>query len=191
MIAVRPGSDAWRVLELVVRRPGQLDAAEIGSLLWRPRWRTKEEYFAARSVIVRESSTWTSRVGVFLNRLQERGYIEHCRPPVVAPKWAALARRKPARAIAEASEEEIERSPEDPRVRLLGELARRKTPCSAQEWVTGTPTGSGPRPPVWGNVQRAVADLVEWGLVIPPTSRWPTPAGIALITGATSPAVSA
>ena len=188
MIVVRPGSDAWRVLALVVANPGQLDARAVGVELWRPRLlrapphATLDELrrFTAvqrvqvermRAEVLAHEAEWTSRASGFFRRLQERGFLERRRPPRVAEGWRRLAAENPGRAIDEARDADIPGDLPSLRIDLLADLVSR-SPSSLTDWVGATPPG---------NVQRAVADLVEWGLVVPSSFRWPTEAGIAYI----------
>jgi hypothetical protein len=180
MIAVRPGLPAWQVLALVVAKPGQLDAEAIGQALWRPKFRTRDEYFAARAAIVANGASWTTRASDLLHRLQQRGLVERMRPPRVATRWADLDAADAADAIEDAAGEDYAPDPSGLRAKLLADLVRR-APATVSAWVGAAPAG---------NVQRCVTDLVEWGLVVPPSFRWPTAAGTALIRGTVQVAAS-
>jgi hypothetical protein len=91
---------------------------------------------------------------------------------MVAEEWADLAAEDPRAVIREAADTDGVPDPTGLRAALLAELVRR-TPATVAAWV-----GAGPS----GHIVRAVADLVEWGVVVPPSRRWPTAAGVDLVT---------
>lgn len=174
MIAVRPGRPAFDVLALVVAHPGQLDAAAIGQRLWRPRVTGTADYLRVRAAIVSHAGDWTSRAAGLLHRLQQQALVERVRPPQVAEEWAELAAVEgtgPREVVEAAADTEGPPDPSGLRVALLADLVRR-APATVAAWVGDAPAG---------HVQRAVADLVEWGVVVPPSRRWPTPDGVALV----------
>jgi hypothetical protein len=164
MIAVRPGKPAFDVLRLVVNQPGQLSAEDIGQVLWRPRLTNPRDYLAVRRAIVEDAAKWTTRASELLHGLQKRDFVERVRPPMVAEEWADLAAEDPRAVIREAADTDGVPDPTGLRAALLAELVRR-TPATAS-----------------GHIVRAVADLVEWGVVVPPSRRWPTAAGVDLVT---------
>jgi hypothetical protein len=174
MIAVRPGKPAFDVLRLVVNRPGQLTAEDIGQTLWRPRVTGTANYLAVRAAIRDGSAEWTTRASDLLNRLRQRGLVERQRPPFVAEEWTELAAEDPREVVANAAEGDGPIDPTGLRAALLAELVRR-APATMADWVGAAPSG---------NINRAVADLVEWGVVIHPLRRWPTDAGVELVTNA-------
>ncbi|HNC95208.1 MAG TPA: hypothetical protein PKW90_03725 [Myxococcota bacterium] len=160
------------VLRILVKQPGSLDAEAIGQTLWRPKI-TPTNYLQVRKAIIEHGASWSARASTILHRLVEAELVERQRPPQVAQRWQHLARRNPASAIAEAASSEPSPDPSGRKAELLGRLAKQK-PATMEEWL-------GKSPP--GNIQRAVQDLIEWGLVIPPAFRWPTKAGVDLIKG--------
>ena len=185
MIATpRPGTDHWRVLDLVARYPGQLDAERIGERLWRPRITGTGDYLAARQAIRDGSKRWTSAASRILGRLQEAGLVERMRAPAVHEDWAGGLDGDLGELIQQAAEtasaEDIVRGlgadPSGTRAAVLGWLVERR-PSSVREWVGATPTGA---------IQRAVSDLYAWGVVVPPSFRWPTEKGATLVFGEVS-----
>src|SRR5574343_780304 len=87
MIAVRPGSDAWKVLALVVAHPGKLDAEAIGQRLWRPRLTSTADYLRVRASILTGAPEWSARASKLLGWLVAAGLVEGVHPPQVAPEW--------------------------------------------------------------------------------------------------------
>ena len=195
MISTHPGTEAHRALILVVAQPGKLDAAALGQLLHRPRITGTSSYLAARRAILAqgtppprtstlrlpplpripvERKPWSTDAARLLHGLQKRALIERCRPPMVAEEWADLAEHDAAEVVALAAYDVLAPDLTGLRAALLRELVRRR-PVSVAEWV-----GAGPS----GNIRRAVADLVEWSIVVPPSYRWPTEAGVMLVEGA-------
>lgn len=169
MIAVKPGTDAWGVLQLVVDRPGELDAEVIGEAMWRPRIQGTYDVLRVQASIRSNKASWTAKASDILHRLQARGFVERIRPPQLHTDLTSPP----------ASDEDLREwaggglSPT-----ALGLLARlvRHTPGSMLAWVGLAPAGG---------TLRAVADLVECGLVVPPSRRWPTDLGAAWITTGT------
>lgn len=161
-----------KALALLVAKPGQLDAEAIGQALWRPRITSPAAYLAVRRAILAHGAQWSKDASEIIHRLVEGGLVERQRPPQVAERWAKIARRSPAEAIAEAAESEPNPDPTGLKAELLGRLVARKKPESMEEWIGEAPAG---------NIQRAVTKLVEWGLVVPPGYRWPTKAGVAAV----------
>lgn len=164
-----------KALALLVAKPGQLDAEAIGQALWRPRITSPAAYLAVRRAILAHGAQWSKDASEIIHRLVEAGLVERQRPPQVAERWAKIARRSPAEAIAEAVQDEPNPDPTGLKAELLGRLVARKKPESMEEWIGEAPAG---------NIQRAVAKLVEWGLVVPPGYRWPTKAGVAAVKAA-------
>lgn len=175
----------WGVLVLVVDNPGQLSAKEIGRRLYRPTITGSANVLAVRRAIMEDGSAWTTRVGGMLHRLQQQGLVEGVRPPQVAEDWIAQVSDDPAAAIKLAADSEEEQMLDPKKIRahrrlrthLLVSLVRCKPP-TIEGWVGTAPTGT---------VQRAVAELVEWGIVIPPYHRWPTLEGTALVEHSRDP----
>lgn len=167
MIAVKPGTDAWNVLQLVVDHPGELDAAMVGEALWRPRIRCSADVPRVWAAMREHGASWGERASTLLHRLQARGFIERTRPPALAPDLPT----PPARDEDLREWAGVTLSPTA--LALLAELVRNQ-PRSMTEWVGAAPTGS---------TSRAVAQLVEEGIVVPPQRRWPTEAGVAWVAG--------
>lgn len=192
MISVRFGTPAYRALALLVARPGQLDAAALGQSLWRPQITSTADYLQARRAMLAHGfaaprtalrapsplpqaaqlgASWSAEAAKLLHGLQRRGMVERVRPPQVAEEWLELLAADGPAAVIRAGADPDAHGPSDPtglRAHLLAELVR-ATPATVTAWA-----GAGPS----GNVVRAIADLVEWGIVVPPSFRWPTPQGI-------------
>lgn len=151
MIAVKPGTDAWSLLALVVAQPGQLDAEALGQALWKPKV-TGSNYLEVRRAIQQHGKEWSKKASTLLHRLQQQGLIERCRPPLPGPAYGVQG----GEGLGELASG------------LLGSLVR-NPPQTMQAWVGSAPSG---------NVQRAIAELVEAALVVLPSQRWPTQAGI-------------
>lgn len=161
-----------KALGLLVAKPGQLDAEAIGQALWRPRITSTANYLQVRRAILANRVQWSKDASEIIHRLVEAGLVERQRPPQVAERWEKLARRSPTEAIAEAVQDEPNPDPTGLKAEILGRLVARKKPESMEEWIGEAPAG---------NIQRAVAKLVEWGLVVPPGYRWPTKAGVVAV----------
>ena len=175
MISPRPGSDPWAVLDLVVRHPGRLDVGMIGERLWRPKVTGTDAYLKVRQQIVQHGAHWQHRAASALHRLQGAGLVERMRAPAVHEDVTVGDLDDAVEAIRAGASGVIDGEPDPSGIRaaLLLRLVR-STPATTREWVGTAPTG---------HLQRAVSDLVAWGLVVPPSYRWPTPAGVRLITG--------
>lgn len=177
MIAVRPDTDAWRVLELLVDHPGELDAEAIGHWLWRPKIRIPADVLPVRAAIRDHEAEWSARASNLLHRLQSAKLVEKMRPPSLGPDIAPPTRTDPASLREYVGDvftaAELDAAPAGTTARLLIALVR-EAPRTMRAWVGPAPTGS---------TQRALASLIEAKIVIPPTRRWPSPDGIALIEG--------
>ncbi len=188
--------DHLRTLALIVAHPGALDAAAIGQSLYMPRIRGTGDVLAARAAVYaqgtrpvrtanrvrpppptppRERRPWSTDVAEILTVLRRRGLIERRRPPMLSEEWAELDTEwalLPHADLQKLARMKLE-TPDgaEAKAKLLSHLILCQ-PITVAGWV-------GTDPP--GNVQRAVAELVELGFVIPPSRRWPTEAGIALV----------
>jgi len=192
--------DHLRTLGLIVAHPGAFDAAAIGQCLYRPRIRGTEDVLAARAAVYaqggrpvqtaqrrrepppsppRERRPWSTDVAEILHALQRRGLIERRRPPMLSEEWAELDTEWASLDCDDSDELAVKLAamkldtPDgaETKAKLLSKLIL-AAPTTVAGWV-------GTDPP--GNVQRAVAELVELGFVIPPSRRWPTEAGIVLV----------
>lgn len=171
MISLPP--DHLRTLTLIVAHPGEYDAERIGQALYRPKITGTHDYLAVRRAIIDGSGHWQAKASAILHALQKAGLIDKLHPPTVAAEWADEAGESPMAVVraASANAGDIIQS------RLTAILLERLVllaPATVAEWVGAAPSG---------NVQRAVRSLVEWGVVVPRTCRWPTEAGIALVDG--------
>jgi len=191
--------EALATLTLIVDHPGALDAAAIGQSLYMPRIRGTGDVLTARAAILaqgtrpvrtavhsrtpiptppRERRPWSTDVAEILTALRRRGLIEGRRPPMLSEEWAELDEEW---ALLECDDKDRSgklarmklEHPEgaETKAKLLSKLIL-SAPSTVAEWV-----GTAPH----GNVQRALAELVDLGFVIPPSRRWPTDAGIALV----------
>ncbi len=192
--------DHLRTLALIVAHPGALDAAAIGQSLYMPRIRGTGDVLAARAAILaqgtrpvrtstlrlpplpatpQERRPWSTDVAEILTVLRRRGLIERRRPPMLSEEWAELDHEWAMLDCDDSDELAVKLvamkldTPDgaETKAKLLSKLILCQ-PITVAGWV-------GTDPP--GNVQRAVAELVELGFVIPPSRRWPTEAGIALV----------
>lgn len=196
MISVKPGSIGLLALGFIVARPGKLDAAALGQEIWRPKITGPADVLAARAAILAQGTPpvrtaaraktpipappvlqtpWSEDASKLLHGLQKMDLIERCRPPLVAEEWETMADEDPAEVIRLAGCDVYPApDPTGLRAALLALLVRRKPP-TVKEWV-----GAGPS----GHIQGAIADLVAWGVVIPPSFRWPTERGVDLVVAA-------
>ena len=190
MIAVTPMTDAYRVLALIAATPGELDAAAIAARLYPPPpLALPIGSHAARSAAY---SAWllsergpmdaqgkrsggrldaaTAKVSRILGRLQECGLIETRGPPLVAPWLMPILERDGVRkVILDAADED--REPSETHEALVSRCLN-SPPDSAAALLGPSPSG---------NLKRAYADLVMWGVIVPPARRWPTEAGLRLL----------
>jgi hypothetical protein len=176
LISPKPNPDAWRVLALVVANPGQLDAEAIGQRLWRPALTSTADYLRVRASILASSPEWSERASVVLAALTRQGLIARRRGPMLSEEirgpdpcvdmvlWAADVLAASDHAFAEDSGRAIN---------LLVYLVMFGPP-SVGMWAGSSPNGA---------TKRAVSALYEAGIVVPPSFRWATSAGVALIEG--------
>ena len=190
MIAITPNTDAYRVLALIAATPGELDAATISARLYTappmswPIGTHAERCAAYNAWLLSERGPMgtqgkrsggridaaTAKVSRILGRLQERGLIETRGPPLVAP-WLlpSLERDGVQQVLLDAADEEREPTATHA---LLVVRCLREPPESAADLLGAAPSG---------NVKRAYADLVTWGVIVPPARRWPTVPGLKLL----------
>ena len=191
MISVAAGSIGRAVLELVVAHPGELDAEAIARTLYPPpRWEAPPATagHAARSA---SYATWRAahrqhqrsscdRVSRLLGRLQERGLIETRGAPLLADWWPRAVRRHGAEsALRGVMDEDTERGALASHLALIARVE--KGPASTSALLGPSPSGA---------TKRTYDDLVTWGVIVPPSFRWPTPAGVALVTASAAPTTS-
>ncbi len=208
MIAVKPGTEAWKVLELVCRRPGELSAAAIGRILWPAptlpvpvlqcnglasagermrQWLWEVE---ARRLSTEAHQVQTAgRASRLPGRLQSQRQVERECPPRLAPWWADLAEAEWAGKlerqyyIDQLPEDEEEYDPAAPvrseATKLLREMGRLVVEVEKEPTTTQEVLG----PTASGTTRRAYSTLVKLGIVIPLSYRWPTEAGGVCISG--------
>lgn len=176
MINPKAGTDPYRVLSLVVAHPGELDAESIGQRLWRPTLTGTEHYLRVRAATTAGIPEWARRASGILSRLTSAGLVEHQRGPRLSDD-VPMPPSLPCHSMHKAAAWAMTVLPPDCSLAERARLADlvRLTPASVLEWVGAAPNGA---------TQRAVAALYEAGIVVPPSFRWPTSDGIALIEGA-------
>lgn len=201
VISVAPGTLARSVLELVVARPGELDAEAIAArLLPGPKW--SPPYPATHQVRSASYEAWllaergpatpdrfgrmvrrggrqataTAQVSRALGRLQERGLVETRGAPILDPGWPQCVSRYGLEGALRNLLDEDQDASLVPHMAILGRVG--KGPA-VSDLLGADPSGT---------MKRAYKDLVDWGVLIPPSYRWPTAAGIDLVLGATTPA---
>ena len=175
----QPGTDAYRVLALVVAHPGELDAESIGQALWRPKIRTSADVLAVHRAIRTDGEAWTARASGLLGRLVGAGLVERMRPPqlsegVPVPTGGAMGWPE-FRDWASPLVEDIEPQLQTSAINALARLVQGKPPRTVSEWLGKDAKGS---------AFRAAAALYGAGVVVAPTRRWPTAAGALLVEGA-------
>ena len=205
----KPTPEMLSVLGLVVDFPGEMDAKSIGVILWPPavpsaaplRWGGPSSASAdyARwlsSLRGRENTRDAHRTSMArkasraLGRLQELGLVEAPRPPRLSAWWADFIRSRGRRSGLVALEQAEESSLLDDQSdqgdeaaydahigRLLTLVAEvEKLPESLAMLMGSEGGGEG------GGRRRAYERLVELGVVVPPSYRWPTLAGVEKIS---------
>ena len=179
MIAIpKPGSDRYRLLALIVAYPGELDTRQLAAHLWPPQKLPPPVDLAdirARQKARDEADKAAqAKVSAMLRQLGTKGLICACGGPEVSGWFQG---RINARGMADA----IRRThPEWP-----GKVPPLEQHIS-MVWraMDGVPTvadllGKAPS----GQVKQVYRDLCAWGVVVPPSHRWPTEAGAALVNG--------
>ena len=112
----------------------------------------------------------TAKVSRILGRLQERGLIETRGPPIIAP-WIVSSIERDGIMIVLSDAADEEREPTSTHAGLLARCMK-DPPDSAADLLGPSPSG---------HIKRAYADLVTWGVIVPPARRWPTEAGRRLL----------
>lgn len=173
----KPGTDAWGVLRLVVAHPGELDAEAIGQRLWRPRITSSADVLRVRACIQGSGMEWSRRASVLLGRLTAGGWIMPMQPPSPSDDVPASGYGTIAWALA------LTRSRVDsPELGGDVSLATSLLLALVQDRPQTVAAWAGPAPS--GATRRAIAALYESRLVVPPSFRWPTQRGTALIEAA-------
>lgn len=188
MISPKPNTPAWSVLALVVAHPGELDAESIGQRLWlalpatppppvsrgfadpmsHPGRRAWFDALNAGPRLAVRASTYLSRLTAAGFVAPEKAPILH--PAVVTPPDTHLRQiREWARDAVSGFEDPAGRNVVDLLVSLVTDA-----PPTLKRWAGSSPSGAR-----W----RAVVALVENEIVIPPSFRFPTDRGIALVEG--------
>jgi len=198
-ISVAPGTLARRALQAIADTPGERTCADLAAeLIPAPRhgrpFTSSAEYRARGEALAAHRKAAEARMGRLLSRLHEQGLIEPRGDLVALAPWAAtrIAASSPAALLAaltdrglvdpdpddlEDADEPIddppstpgEAAPESNAVDILTRLAVAPTPCAdLMRRASGTR---------WLAYRR----LAEEGVIVAPSHRWPTPAGLALL----------
>jgi len=210
MIALpKPGTPRYQVLALVCGAPGELDAAAIAGVIWPvpalpPPEPLRWSPVAARATLdawragiqgrhlarEAERAAAVERVAVDLQRLTSIGLIEKAtgRLPALSPWFLAkggtdaealesalCAGRSDA--LDEAEEDSADRGTTE-MLALIAEVRLLSRSASDLVAAVGMQAEVGERA-IW----QAWSRLIEAGVIVPPSYRWPTEAGIALVSG--------
>ena len=175
----KPGSDRFRLLALIVAYPGELDTKAMAAHLWAPEKlpvpRNLGDLYAMRKAREEADKAAQAKVSAMLRQLGTKGLISACGAPEVAD-W--FRERMDSRGVAEA----LRRAhPEWPA--KIGPLEQHIS--MVHQCADGVPSVAellGKRPS--GDVKRVYRELCAWGVVVPPSFRRPTEAGIALVSRA-------
>lgn len=179
MIATpKPGSDRYRLLALIVAYPGELGTAELAAHLWPPQKLPPPVDLAdirARQKAREEAQKAAqAKVSAMLRQLGTKGLICACGPPVLSGWFSGRMR---SRGVAEA----LRRShpawpgkvpPLEQHISMVWRVTEQ--PPTVADLLGKRPNGA---------VKQVYRDLCAWGVVVPPSYRWATEAGIALIRG--------
>ena len=190
----KPGSDRRKVLDLIVLYPGELGTAELAAHMWPPvkegppkslsdmRCRRCVEKPVAttsegpcRSCRRKEADKAAqAKVSAMLRQLGTKGLISACGPPVLSGWFvASMKKRGMAAAIMRAHPAyPAETPPLDAHISML---------WRAEDGVPSVADLLGKSPS--GALKQVYRELCAWGVLIPPGQRWPTAAGIALVSG--------
>ena len=178
MIATpKHGSDRYRLLALIVEYPGELDTVAMAAHLWPPQKlpvpRNLADLYAMRKARDEADKAAQAKVSAMLRQLGTKGLISACGAPEVSG-W--FRERMARRGIAEA----LRRThPEWPG--KVGPLEQHIS--MIHQCADGVPSVAdllGKRPS--GDTKRVYRELCAWGVIVPPSFRRPTEAGIALVT---------
>lgn len=177
MISPKPNTDPWHVLALVVAHPGELDAESIGQAIWRPKIRSSDDVLRVRAAVLTDGEAWTQKASAILGELVRAGHVEKMRPPMLAEGipvpagpmgWPELREWLPSLV------DDLDPQIQGGAVSALARLVQGTPPRTVREWLGLDASGS---------AFRAAAALYDAGVVVAPTRRWPTAAGVALIEG--------
>lgn len=174
MISTRPGSPAFGVLVEIVRRPGELTAADLAERFYpAPRLALPDAslghlararaYTAWRETVATHRHRALRRIYRLCGALLRDGYLEEA-PAQVAPWVVASAERRGWPEV----------------LRSLG-LRGRADGGLLSHLLAGEALDIGTAS---GSTKRQYRALVEAGVVVSPSQRWPTEAGRALVEGA-------
>ena len=190
MIRVAPNSVSGRILRIVVSYEDDgVDVERIVQSIYESpkfpvlrgtRREREDAYSAWREEVTAARSEWTRRVSRTLGRLQEGGFIETRGAPKVAAWFAERALAKGTRAALESvvrgsalengeREQDSEVDANAARLGIVDALMSSSPPRSTKDALGSSPSGARTRAWAW---------LVDTGVVVPPSYRVATPAGV-------------
>lgn len=181
MIAVRPGKPAYDVLRLIVELPGEHTTSTLVAALDPAPRRTvpftKDDpprVWAA--MVAKHNRVASARMARLVGKLVEAGLVEKLRPPALSPEFQRVMAAHGDDALARFHPAFPARPKDDLRGhRRLIERVGEELPGSARDLLGASPCGA---------QQRIYRELIEWGVLVAPQQRHATPAGVALIGGA-------
>lgn len=172
----RPNSLAGRALALLAAYPGELRAVDVAAHLWPPVRMSapplgtfderRAAFVAVQSAREAHRDETTRRAAKVLRRLQQGGLIEDCGSPVLASWYVDLVESRGARLALAFALLEFDVKIKPAHSALASEVGTWGYP-SVREWL-GPSRGR----------REAYSDLVRAGVIIAPTQRVPTPAGL-------------
>lgn len=186
MISVKPGSDGARVLACVVGYPGELGTTAIAALLWPPPrrvtpFRDHADLRQWQADKAAHKAAGEARVSRSLEGLRRLKLVEARSAPTLAE---GFLRRVQVRGVDRALD--FANADQSPRVKL-----KRRHRLLVDLMLANGGTASSPlytdiaaRGRAWSE---AYADLVRIGVIVPPSCRWPSAAGVALVASWSTP----
>lgn len=174
MIAALPGSPAFRALEVIVDHPGELGAEEVALHVYPPRrrdtpFRSVEDFNAWRAERRRSEKDANAKASRLIRRLQEAGWVQPCGAPCLAQWFVERVARNGLVSVIERAHPSWPSSVPDLRGhrRMAEEVAQ--GPGSVRDLLGTSPSGAR---------KRVYADLVAMHVIVAPTRRLPTAAGV-------------
>lgn len=182
MISVKPGALAFAILTMLVNEPGEVDAEVIAaSLLPAPRFlpppSTMPVSDRLRALYAHDqrreahASEATAKVARLLGRLVEAGYVAPRRGPLLSEVYLTLEASRGRRLALEFAALE-HRGKVRPRHLALVRRVVEFLPPSREALLGKHPERA---------YQEAYRELVTWGVLVPPSQRVPTEAGVELV----------
>jgi hypothetical protein len=190
MIRPKHGTDAFRALALIVETPGELSSDALAAHLWPPVTRSTPfasaaEYSEWRRNRVSSERDRAAKASRIVRRLAEAGLIESRGGPTLAAWFRDKWERRAIRIVADWRALGMARSPtaDEAREIALTLLVGAAEAGLIRQVAKGPETVGallGPSPS--GARKRLYAGLVAQGVVVAPAQRWPTAAGVELVT---------